>query len=81
MGLDIRVPIGLMFGILGGMLLLYGLFTAGSEMYAVHSLGINVNLWWGAAILLFGVAMFSFGRRAAARRANRPEGGPTRHVS
>lgn len=63
MGLDIRVPIGLMFTIFGLLLTLYGLLTGGHEMYARHSLGFNINLWWGFALLAFGVLMLLLGRR------------------
>ncbi len=56
MGLDIRIPIGGMFTILGLLLAIYGVATADSEMYA-HSLGINVNLWWGLVMLAFGLFM------------------------
>ena len=46
MGLDIRVPLGLIFLITGGIIFLYGLFTRGSAIYE-RSLGIDVNLYWG----------------------------------
>jgi hypothetical protein len=70
MGLDIRIPIGLMFGLIGLMLLVYGLFTGGSSMYA-RSLGINVNLWWGAVLLVFGALMLWFAR-AGLKRGGAP---------
>jgi len=63
MGLDIRLPIGALFSFLGVLLAGYGLFSD-NAIYE-RSLGINVNLWWGAVLLLFGVAMFIFGRRAS----------------
>jgi hypothetical protein len=43
MGLDIRLPIGLMFTILGVLVGGYGLATRGSAIYVRHSLGININ--------------------------------------
>ncbi len=68
MGLDIRLPIGLMFTLLGAMLSIYGLATASdAEMYQ-RSLGINVNLRWGLVLLVFGVAMLALfwrGRKSA----------------
>jgi len=64
MGLDIRYPIGLMFGIIGLVMLVYGLLTGGDSMYR-HSLGINVNVWWGAVLLVFGALMLYFARKAA----------------
>ena len=67
MGFDIRLPIGLMFGTFGLLLTVYGLATAGSDQYVVHSLGLNINLWWGLALVLFGAVMLFLswnGRRA-----------------
>jgi hypothetical protein len=55
MSLDLRVPIGLLFGILGALLALYGL-VSDPAIYQV-SLDINVNLWWGLVLLLFGGVM------------------------
>ncbi|HZR82181.1 MAG TPA: hypothetical protein VFD92_13885 [Candidatus Binatia bacterium] len=69
MGLEIRIPIGLLFAIVGGILLAYGLATD-AELYR-RSLGIDVNAWWGAALLVFGGAMLALARRAA-RRAPHP---------
>jgi hypothetical protein len=57
MGLDLRLPIGLYFSILGVMLGIYGIITGSSaEMYK-RSLGMNINLVWGVVLLLFGLAM------------------------
>jgi hypothetical protein len=57
MGLDIKLPIGLMFSIMGFLLTLYGLFTSGDAELYRRSLGINVNLWCGVGMLLFGGIM------------------------
>ena len=62
MGLDIRYPIGLMFGIIGLVMVLYGLLTGSDPMYQ-RSLGINVNVWWGAVLLVFGGVMLYFARK------------------
>jgi hypothetical protein len=69
MHLDIRTPIGLLFTILGAMLVIYGLMT-GAGTYT-KSLGIDVNLWWGLVMVVFGGLMlwFSF---AASRASNQP---------
>jgi len=64
MRLDIRTPIGLLFAILGVLLLGYGL-VADNAIYA-RSLGINVNLAWGLVLLAFGAVMLWLGRRARA---------------
>jgi len=69
MGLDIRWPIGLMFSLLGVMLVIYGAATgSNAEMYR-HSLGINVNVIWGAVLLVFGGTMLGL----AWRDSQKPE--------
>ncbi len=62
MGLDIRTPIGLMFGLFGLLLTGYGLLTNGSDIYQ-RSLGLNVNLEWGVVLLVFGGVMLWLGWR------------------
>jgi hypothetical protein len=64
MGLDIRTPIGAMFTILGLLLVGYGL-VSDSSIYA-KSLGININLWWGLVLLVFGGIMLRLGTRRRA---------------
>ena len=64
MGLDIRLPIGLMFTLLGLLLVLFGLI--GDKSSLQRSLWINVNLWWGMVMLVFGITMFLLGRRGTA---------------
>ena len=72
MNLDIRFPIGLMFTIIGAMIAGYGLVTGGSDIYE-RSLGMNINLAWGAVLLAFGLIMLAFGWRAQAKaRASQP---------
>lgn len=63
MNLDIRFPLGLMFGIMGLILVGYGLLSDKAQ-YA-RSLGININLWWGAALLVFGAVTLFMASRAA----------------
>src|ERR1035441_5660857 len=65
MGFDIRLPIGMMFSVFGVLVGGYGAATRGSEMYTRHSLGINVNLWWGIVMLMFGAAMLLLARRGS----------------
>jgi hypothetical protein len=59
--LDIRLPIGLLFATLGGLLTAYG--AIGDRVIYQRSLGINVNLWWGLVMLAFGALMIWLGRR------------------
>jgi hypothetical protein len=81
MNLDLRIPMGLMFLIVGGMLTVFGLFTQGSVIYE-KSAGMNINLIWGVVMLVFGGSMFLLGRRAqknllppAVEGTTRPLGG------
>jgi hypothetical protein len=65
MGLDIRWPIGGLFSLIGLMMLGYGLVTASNtEMYQ-RSLGINVNIGWGAVLVVFGFWMLIMAWRAS----------------
>ena len=63
MGFDIRLPIGMMFSVFGLLMVGYGVATTGDAMYARHSLGININLWWGIVMLAFGSVMLLLARR------------------
>lgn len=71
MSLDLRIPMGLMFLLLGVILTGYGLATNGSPIYNA-SLGINVNQWWGIVLLIFGFTMYVLGRRGQKRQASLP---------
>ena len=61
MGLDIRLPLGLLFALLGVILTVYGL--ASNPARYQQSLGVNVNLYWGIVLFVFGVVMLLLGRR------------------
>ena len=63
MGLDIRIPLGLLFLATGGLMTVYGLFTQGSAIYE-KSLSIDINLIWGLVLLLFGLLMLLLARTA-----------------
>ena len=56
MGLDIRLPIGLMFSLLGVLLTGYGAFNLLAPTHS-YRLDININLIWGIVLLVFGVLM------------------------
>ena len=66
MKLDLRLPIGLMFSIIGVLLAVYGA-TSDPALYQ-RSLGINVNLWWGLVLVVFGLAMLWLVRRGTVTR-------------
>ena len=66
MGLDIRLPIGLLFSVIGLLLVGFGAF--GDKTIYERSLGLNVNLAWGAVLLVFGAMMVLLARRASTIR-------------
>ncbi len=63
--MDLRTPIAGLFSIFGVMLTLYGVFGP-KDIYA-QSPGINVQLWWGLVMLVFGSLMYGFAWVAAKR--------------
>ncbi|HEU4954163.1 MAG TPA: hypothetical protein VFT28_06290 [Gemmatimonadales bacterium] len=67
MTFDLRLPIGLMFTIVGILLTGFGLVS--DEAIYARSLGVNVNLWWGLVLVVFGLVMLGLamrGRRPSA---------------
>ena len=73
MNLDIRLPMGMLFIMLGALLTGYGAMS--DRAIYQKSLGMNLNLTWGLVILAFGIVMFVFGRRGT-RSAKPAEPGP-----
>ena len=57
MTLDICWPIGIMFSLVGALMSVFGLLTMTSPDLYKRSLDININLWWGLALLVFGGLM------------------------
>jgi len=55
--LDVRLPIGVLFLLLGAILAVFGVLTRADTVLYVQSGGININLVWGAMMLLFGGVM------------------------
>ncbi len=76
MGLDIRWPIGLMFSLIGLLLVLLGLATNSKPEVYAPSLGINVNLYWGLLLLAFGGWMLAMAWRASRKPASPPQPQP-----
>lgn len=78
-GLDIRLPIGGLFTLLGLVLIGYGVVTAGNAALYARSLSFNINLWWGLVLLAFGLGLLlsaTFYRRGGPGRPA-PEGQAT----
>jgi len=72
MGLDIRWPIGLLFSLVGALLVIYGFATLSDAETYRRSLGINVNLRWGLVLLVFGAWMLLMAWRASRRPPEQP---------
>jgi hypothetical protein len=68
MKFDLRIAIGLLFAAYGAILAVYGLLTPGA-MYE-RSLGVNINLIWGLAMLVFGGIMLAFALAPKRKGAN-----------
>lgn len=68
MGLDIRWPIGLMFSFIGAILVVMGLMTPSTP----QSPDININLWWGIVLLVFGVLMILGAVKGGKNKGNPP---------
>ena len=65
-GLDVRWPLGLMFVLIGALLLAYGLLytpevVAGAPSRQPHI----VNVGWGAIMCVFGAAVLYLARRGS----------------
>lgn len=71
MRLDIRLPLGFLFLALGLLLMIFGL-ASNPQLYE-RSLGVNINLWWGIVMLLFGLALLALGYRGHRHPAHSDE--------
>ena len=67
---DARIPMGMLFTLTGTILTAFGLATRDNAAVYVKSLGIDVNLWWGLALLVFGVVVL-LGRAGRRGRKSR----------
>jgi hypothetical protein len=73
MRLDIRLPLGLLFLVLGSLLLIFGL-VSDKDLYE-RSLGIDINLWWGVVMSLFALILLGLAYRSHLRARQSPDGG------
>ena len=66
MGLDLRLPIGFMFALIGGILVGVGVFKPTKVQ------DININFWWGLVLIVFAAYMlltaWHAGKKAAAEK-------------
>jgi len=72
MKLDIRMPMGVMFVLVGAILTVFGLATSSDAALYRRSLGLNINLIWGIVLFAIGVVMVILARRAMHRPLDVP---------
>jgi hypothetical protein len=72
MQLDIRWPIGFMFGLLGLILTAFGLVTGSNSAMYERSLGVNINLWCGLIFVAFAAMMLILASRASKKPSPPP---------
>lgn len=61
-GMDLRTPIGALFVTLGVLLIGYGAATNGDTVMYERSTSVNINLVWGAVMLVFGAVFLGLAR-------------------
>lgn len=66
-GMDLRLPIGGLFVVLGVILGAFGMITNGDTAMYERSGGLNINLVWGIVMLAFGALFLVLAQRAAKR--------------
>jgi hypothetical protein len=64
--LDLRIPTGWFFAIIGLILVVMGIFAPGERAALTES---NVNLYCGAIMVAFGAFMLTLAHRSARRRS------------
>jgi len=61
MHLDVRLPLGLMLGVMGALLAGYG--ALGDRSIYARSLGLNVNLVWGGVLIVVAAILLALAWR------------------
>jgi len=59
-GLDVRWPLGLLFAMLGALLLGHGVMQGGAD---APDQATHINVWWGGVLLIFGLTVLWLARR------------------
>ena len=65
--MDLRLPIGGLFVVLGVILGVFGVITNGDTAMYERSAGLNINLVWGVVMFVFGALFLLLAQRAAKR--------------
>ena len=64
--LDIRLPMGALFAVIGLLLVFYGLFTQSSTT----ALSANIDFWWGLIMFIFGALLLALARASRLRHTH-----------
>lgn len=67
MNLDLRIPMGMMFAMMGAVLAAFGLSVHNRPELAARIPHAGADLWWGVVVLVFGIMLLSLGRRGQGR--------------
>ena len=68
MGLDIRLPIGLLFSVIGLLLAGFGVFS--DKGIYVRSRGLKVKMAWGGVVIVLGMIKVLLGNHRNGLRTN-----------
>ncbi|MCD6310791.1 MAG: hypothetical protein J7M18_08740 [Candidatus Eremiobacteraeota bacterium] len=60
--MDIRYFLGMILGIYGIILVIYGLLRPELATY-IKGINFNLNLWWGLVFLVLGIIFFVFSKK------------------
>jgi hypothetical protein len=71
--LDVRKPIGWLFTIYGVMLVGWGIIQPQITTIEGHDISFNLNLIWGALMLIFGILMNVLAYTEKPKPAEKPE--------
>jgi uncharacterized membrane protein HdeD (DUF308 family) len=72
--IDLRLPIGIFFILVGIIMIVYAVI---SPAYVPHiKEHINIDLYWGILLLIFGIPMTFFGWAAERKAKNAPASEP-----
>jgi len=69
---DLRLPLGWLFTTIGALLLAAGVYVSPISSDG-HSVGMNINLIWGVALLAFGIICLGTARNYS-RKHSKPNG-------
>ena len=73
MNLDLRIPMGMMFAMIGAVVMAFGLAVHNRPDLAARIPYAAADLWWGLVVLVFGMIVLALGRRGQGRIEQRKQ--------